>query len=915
MAIEKHVVELAAKDTLSPALKNVATNAEMAGKKAETAGQKATKSAQDWGRATVKVGSALGALGAIAMKFGADAEISQTRLEQSIENTGVAYADLEDEINAATKAALAFGFDDEAAQDAISAITNATGDATKAIEDLSLAEDIARGRGISLAAATNIVIAAEQGRISSLKRMGIALDENATSEQALGALQQKYSGQAAAYATTSAASYDRLANAAENYLESVGQFLNDNAQLVFAIGGIATAAGPAIDGIQGLSAALKESAVASKALSIISSPWTALAAVAAVAGLAIYDLARDHDDLEHAAERAALREAQLSGTISDLADQLSKVHLLQQAISAGDFLTNISEGAEQREADLQALNDEMANFSSMADAAGTSAAELHDGVVVMTDGLGNLGMAFSQRTSDVLVYIGALDDGVVTTQELAAAQAFMQGNFEASAQTLDEYNASFQEAIKLAADYRYDGQAIINNINAINNAVAHGSITEEEGIKLLKAITDERATYNRTINEATDATDANTLATQANNEAIAKQIQRGKEQDAYWNKHTANVNKGVNSMMFAVDSLSSSSTVANEDLEALAQSMQDVGSSGLDRYMQMIVGFTDGIVDSIGAAKDWADALIAPKGTYSELDNMLKAGTITLDQYNAAQQAQVDITDDYNRSADARNKIQAMLAPLIAEQSDAAADYIENIAGMTEEEQLLALAWADTDISGRAMDIADMASEFDDMSDAQQDAFGSMVTSAAATDPALATVLENLGLIKKSTTDPTGWEIVMDSSDAESDTDRLITAVNTLIDTLDQIFNITVTTSFDTTSFWQVYNALPTSHAINVYTTGGGGGYGPTMALGGVGTDTAALGRAGRGLTLVGEHGPEMVHLPHGSMVTPNHATRYAGARDGGGDLIFTGPITVMANDPRSFALQMREYEKGMNRR
>jgi hypothetical protein len=111
--------------------------------------------------------------------------------------------------------------------------------------------------------------------------------------------------------------------------------------------------------------------------------------------------------------------------------------------------------------------------------------------------------------------------------------------------------------------------------------------------------------------------------------------------------------------------------------------LTDKGAEGLDRYMGMIVGFTDGIVDSTGKAKKWADNLIAPVGVYSELDNLLANGKITLDQYNAAQQAQIDITNDDARAQAARNQIQAEQAPLIAQQSDAAADYIEKLAGMT----------------------------------------------------------------------------------------------------------------------------------------------------------------------------------------------------------------------------------------
>jgi hypothetical protein len=68
------------------------------------------------------------------------------------------------QIDTVSKHALQLGFDDEDVADSIPKLTSATGDAQQAISDLSIADDIARGRKIDLAAATRIAIAPEQGR-------------------------------------------------------------------------------------------------------------------------------------------------------------------------------------------------------------------------------------------------------------------------------------------------------------------------------------------------------------------------------------------------------------------------------------------------------------------------------------------------------------------------------------------------------------------------------------------------------------------------------------------------------------------------------------------------------------------------------------------------------------------------------
>jgi hypothetical protein len=72
----------------------------------------------------------------------------------------------------------------------------------------------------------------------------------------------------------------------------------------------------------------------------------------------------------------------------------------------------------------------------------------------------------------------------------------------------------------------------------------------------------------------------------------------------------------------------------------------------------------------------------------------------------------------------------------------------------------------------------------------------------------------------------------------------------------------------------------------------------------------------GNGYTLVGEDGPELLSGGRGAggMVIPASATRAKMRNGGGGDMHFNAPITVIANDPRTFANQMREYNVGGSR-
>jgi hypothetical protein len=163
-------IQITATDGASRVFANVASSADKMDQSLDRAGRTGVEFS--------KVGAAIGAsLGVAVVAFGefgraaAESEAAQARVETAVESTGAAFEDYAEAIQEASDQALELSFDDEDALNAISAITTATGDAAFAIENLGLVMDIARGRQIDLAAASKIVIAAEQGRYGSLARL------------------------------------------------------------------------------------------------------------------------------------------------------------------------------------------------------------------------------------------------------------------------------------------------------------------------------------------------------------------------------------------------------------------------------------------------------------------------------------------------------------------------------------------------------------------------------------------------------------------------------------------------------------------------------------------------------------------------------------------------------------------------
>lgn len=209
----------------------------------------------------------------------------------------------------------------------------------------------------------------------------------------------------------------------------------------------------------------------------------------------------------------------------------------------------------------------------------------------------------------------------------------------------------------------------------------------------------------------------------------------------------------------------------------LANSVTDAGMA-LDTVFRVVVGNTDAFAQQTQAVSDWADELIGAVGTYAVIDDLLGAGVITLEQYNAAQQAQIEIAEANASVQQNVQAIQANMAPLIAEHTTALAAQLDLIRQMPADQQLIALGWMDAATAGRAMEFQTLAvaAASGELGAAGEGAFTSMITGAAQADPVLKALLVDMGLI---TEHPDGtFTVNLDGADAAmSDMDQLTIAI------------------------------------------------------------------------------------------------------------------------------------------
>lgn len=198
--------------------------------------------------AAIGFGAGIGGA-ALAVKGFANAAIeaqkSQARMQTQLKASGISYKahakQIDDVIQRVSKLS---GLDDEDLQDSFTNIVRVTGDVNKSLKLTGLAADFARAKHMDVAKAGEIVAKVAGGNTGILARYGIQIDKGASSTEALGALQQKFAGQAKAYGETTAGAQDRFGVAVENLQETLGQ------KLLPVLANVANAAASFINGLQ-----------------------------------------------------------------------------------------------------------------------------------------------------------------------------------------------------------------------------------------------------------------------------------------------------------------------------------------------------------------------------------------------------------------------------------------------------------------------------------------------------------------------------------------------------------------------------------------------------------------------------------------------------------------------------------------
>jgi hypothetical protein len=148
------------------------------------------------------VGSFVGALDEAQKAYQAD-QASQVLLANTLKNTVPGWDGSTKAIEDYAAAQIELGFADDEIRASIGQLIGITHDETKAMELNTLAQDLARAKGIDLATATDIVTKAAQGNGRALKALGVDVGGATDAAGMLDAIQKNVTGSAEAWAETS----------------------------------------------------------------------------------------------------------------------------------------------------------------------------------------------------------------------------------------------------------------------------------------------------------------------------------------------------------------------------------------------------------------------------------------------------------------------------------------------------------------------------------------------------------------------------------------------------------------------------------------------------------------------------------------------------------------------------------------
>lgn len=297
--------------------------------------------------------------------------------------------------------------------------------------------------------------------------------------------------------------------------------------------------------------------------------------------------------------------------------------------------------------------------------------------------------------------------------------------------------------------------------------------------------------------------------------------------------------------------------------DSVRESMGDMNpASVLDSTFGGVVGAAQNFARLSESVWDWSNSLAEGNKESSTLNQLFRDGLISGKTYRDGLEANHRIMLANNSVQEDALRIQAKQLPLMADLAEQHAAYVDTIADMPAEQQLVSLGFLDQAKTAQALEIAQLAAA--SSSEAMQASTAAMILEIANADPQLKAMLISMGLLSE-----TKGKLSVNFGEVDSANvaiENLTDAVNTFALVIAEAFGIDIV--LNDAASGPLANILNTLNALDgktstVYVNTIGGGLTLGAMHGGV-----IDGYAGGGVVIeAAEAGPELLRYPNGRNV------------------------------------------------
>ncbi len=753
-------------------------------KTVDTSAKQTAASMKTVGDSATRVGAALGTLAAGAAKAGA----AFANQQRQIAGIKAAYGDASDAIlEMAENIQATTRFSNDAAREgallASSLASNYELTAEQIGELVARSADLAQVFGTDLADAIQRTSSAIRGEGESAERLGLNMSDAAIAAKALeagitnwgvpGALTEAekaafrfnilmgqtgaVTGQAAAFAETSAGGFAQLKNELQDTGQAVGGFLGDFGSLAAEFAPMALAL-PLISA--GLGKLAVEAKIAGTALLATRAGMVGLAVATGPVGIAIAAVAVTAVALYSAYKQLTAVSDEIARSFEDVTTTLNDLNAAGESYAAGvlERATTEKQLAATLEETGNAYTQVAAKYAEAANSqvgwttdlqaafldyaiVGEEVAEMNDAIVAAFNAEGAV-------AADVARYIDALrvaheagnlsgDQYLSMVQDLGDGVLSLSDYVEGGMRSQIEYGESLT-ATGEAAREMSDGVKTIAVTLGIAGQAARLTAQAEA---ILAAETEKAASAYGNYDEAMRA------SAQSSAEVLGAMREQREAAAAIANVLLGVLNPAFADTAAAMAALEASGANVGQLFADLfdAQELTNAATA-MDSVLSVFTQI-DALAQRSAAAESIATNLIGEPGVWAEIDQLLADGAIRVGEYNRAVEAGTSIQADNAAVQQDLNSIRAQQLPLLAEQQAAYAAYIDDLSRASTEEQQHALYLAD---SANAAKVASAAATVYSASlgEIPKEAATEIVANAAQADPILKDLLESYDLIE-----------------------------------------------------------------------------------------------------------------------------------------------------------------------